>query len=106
MLLVNVMNIKTNNQPRENVYAFMVDDATRAKLRAQFDYLTDDEFDETIFVKYMNHWYSLDHDFIRTDRDACGDLAGWDGYASDSFFSGVVVKYREDEFVIMGRYCC
>jgi hypothetical protein len=41
---------------------------------------------------------------MRCERDATGDLNGWDGYASHSFFSGVVVKYREDEFVIMGRY--
>ena len=99
------MNIKTNNHLRENVYPHMLDSATQCKLRTEFDYLTDEEFEETIFVKYRDHWYSLDHDFIRCDRDATGDLSEWDGYASDSFFSGVVVKYREDEFVIMGRYC-
>jgi hypothetical protein len=35
------------------------------------------------------------------------DLAGWNGYQSDSFFSGMVVRYvtkDHDQLVVVGRY--
>ena len=33
-------------------------------------------------------------------------LKVWDGYLSDSFFSGVLVRYADDcESVVVARYC-
>ena len=32
-------------------------------------------------------------------------LKGWEGYSSDSYFSGTLVKYIDDDSVIMGWYC-
>lgn len=73
------MNIITNNQPR------MLSDDTES-------------------VKYRGHEYDLG-DFLRVEPNS--ELVGWAGYTSDTFFSGVVIKFCPDDndFVIMGRYC-
>lgn len=101
------MDIITNNQPRQPMSGLtlelFVGDKQAAKIRKQFDYLSDTEFEDAYFVTYKGYTYCLG-DFMRTP-DACGDLVGWDGYSSDSYFSGVLIKYTEDHDVIMGRYC-
>lgn len=75
-----------------------------SKLREQFDYLTEDEFDQTEFFQYRGDWYAV-ADFIRVVAAPHEHLYGWDGYSSDSYFSGVVMKYCYDGTVIVGRYC-
>lgn len=100
------LTIKTNHQPREIFSGLCAElyigDAETAKLRRQFDYLTDTEFEDTQFVAYKGYYYSLG-DFMRTPS-ACDSFDGWDGYSSDSFFSGVLIKLLDDGDVIMGRY--
>jgi hypothetical protein len=73
------------------------------KERQEFDYLTD--IDNADFVRYQDVVYGLD-EFMRVE-DGEGPLAGWDGYKSESYFSGVLIKYAGDDFdgVIVGRYC-
>ena len=75
----------------------------RQELRAQFDYLTDDEFDTMEFFKYKGYWYSIG-DFMRLDSNSAFDNRKWDGYSSDSYFSGVLMKYCYDGTVVVGRY--
>ena len=105
------VTIKTNNAPRECIMGQWLDGfgglrpgSLYSKLREQFDYLTEDEFDQTEFFKYKGYWYSVG-DFIRVIAAPHEHLYGWDGYASDSYFSGVVMKYCYDGTVIVGRYC-
>jgi hypothetical protein len=41
-------------------------------------------------------------------QDNGGPFQGWDGYSSDSYFSGIVIKYPPDndyDFIIVGWYC-
>lgn len=105
------LTIKTNNVPRQTFCGMLaemhVGKANAKKLREQFDYLTEEEFEVTDFIHYRGYFYSLG-DFMRTSNDATGDLSGWDGYASDSFFSGVCIKFHESPYgeVIVGRYYC
>ena len=105
------LTIKTNNVPRETFSGMLADmyvgEAKAKKLREQFDYLTDEEFEVTDFIQYRGYFYSLG-DFMRASDDATGDLSGWDGYASDSFFSGVCIKFHDSPYgeVIVGRYYC
>ena len=44
------------------------------------------------FIHYKDNWYNLD--------DLCDvidlSIKGWDGYISDSFFSGILIKLSED----------
>jgi hypothetical protein len=105
---MTALTIKTNNQPRETFSGLCAElyigDAETAKLRKQFDYLTDTEFEDAEFVSYKGYYYAFS-DFTRIPKPS-ELFEGWDGYTSDSFFSGVLIKICEDQDVIMGRYYC
>lgn len=99
------MQIHTNNIPREVVYWHELTNVERA----EFDYLDREGQSDTTFFRYKGNVYDLG-EFMRAPADA--NFNGWDGYANDSFFSGVVVKYARDEydaildydFVVIGWY--
>ena len=58
-------------------------------LASQFDYQDPEEtFDG--FIHYRGVWYHLDQ-FMRG-----APIPGWDGFAGDSFFSGVAIKLSSD----------
>jgi hypothetical protein len=104
------VTVKTNNVPRECTmgqwlpgFGALNPGTLYSKLREQFDYLTEDEFDSTEFFQYRGVWYSVG-DFIRVVAAPHEHLYGWDGYSSDSYFSGVVMKYNYDGTVVVGRY--
>lgn len=83
--------------------------------RAEFDYM--DDINEGSFFRYRGNVYDLS-EFVRIVHpgradpnpfchwDHTGALRGWDGIATDSYFSGVVVKYVSDELLRVGLYCC
>ena len=103
------MDIKTNNQPRQPMSGLtlelFVGDKQAAKIRQQFDYLTDTEFEDESFITYKGYTYAMS-DFMRIEFSAKeSELYGWHGYSSDSYFSGVLIKLCDDGDVIMGRYC-
>lgn len=88
------LEIRTNNVPR-----FTLDwwDLT-PKEQAEFDYIKDGE---GTFFRYKGWTYDLG-EFMRCTSD---ELKGWDGYVSDTFFSGVLVKLVDaGEKVIVGQY--
>lgn len=90
------MKIITNNKPRQLVYGYQLSD----KQKQDFDYI--DDIDSHNFVIYKNNVYDLS-EFMRVENN--DKLNGWDGYSSDSFFSGTLIKYTDDmESVIMGWY--
>ena len=93
---MNNIKIMTNNKPRQLIYGYELTD----KQKQDFDYIED--IDNHDFVKYKNNIYDLS-EFMRTD--SIGSLKDWHGYSSDSFFSGTLVKYIDDDTVIMGWYC-
>lgn len=106
------LTITTNHHLREVIDAWQLSAAERE----QFDYLDwvaiDDGRDSASFVRYKGELYDLS-DFQVIDRMAPTDFKGWDGYASDSFFSGMLVRYARDEwgeldpeYVIVGYYYC
>jgi hypothetical protein len=109
--MTSTLTVKTNNVPRECIMGQWLDGfftknpgTLYSKLREQFDYLTEDEFDETEFFQYKGYWYSIG-DFMRLDANSPLSNKKWDGYSSDSYFSGVVIKYNYDGTVTVGRYC-
>lgn len=92
------MEIITNNVPRNLRYGYEMPQ----NLRADFDYIEPAEFDTHDFVEYRGQWYDLG-EFMRVENNSA--LAGWHGYASDTYFSGVIIKYSADcDKVICGRY--
>jgi hypothetical protein len=109
------MQIITNHHPRDVIDAWQL----TADERAEFDYLDwpaiEDGRDSASFVRYKGELIDL-ADIDGIPPTGAG-LEGWDGYKSDSFFSGLVFRYpREDcygrpladsldtERVIVGRY--
>lgn len=89
------IEIKTNNIPRETfIGAFLSDDELK-----EFDWMVDPE--SSLFFRYKGRVYALD-DFMTVYEDYT-PLSEWDGYVSDTYFSGVVVKFRDDK-VIVGEY--
>ena len=92
------MNIITNNQFREYIYS---NDVPESVLKDQFDWM--DNPDEWTFIKYRGSYYTLD-DFMQVDKNN-ETLKGWDGVSSDSFFSGLLIKFDDTgEGCIIGRY--
>lgn len=82
--------------------------------RSQFDYINwpavEEGTDSASFVRYKGELIDL------SDMDgACNPetFPGWDSYKSDSFFSGLLIKYArtdsgelDSELVTVGRYWC
>jgi hypothetical protein len=92
------MKIKTNNVPREIVHGFdLPEDA-----RGEFDYYSETELLDASFFKYRGDYYDLG-EFLVWDNPASPTRENWDGFRSDSFFSGVCVRYVNDyEEVVVG----
>ncbi len=86
------LKLRTNRQWRQFVYRSEV---PQAILKSQFDWQDENDGNDYQdgFFCYRGHWYHT-ADFMRTDGN--GDLAGWDGYAGDSYFSGVLIKLSSD----------
>jgi len=99
------MNIRTNNQPRRLFFACELSESERTKLRREFDWMDDEQFDhDCSFFKYRGSYYNLAN-FMRIESSPFDDaLCGWHGYSSDSYFSGVLIKLCGDD-VVVGTYC-
>jgi len=109
-----MLKIVTNNVPRDTWSIFEMDGKV---LKDEFDIditnFTDDDCCRT-FVKFRGVWYDVG-DFITTcpgpwNHGLPEEFRQWDGYSSDSFFSGVLLKYARDDDrmdldrVVMGTY--
>ena len=93
------MKIITNSHYREVLTSF---DLTEKEAK-EFDYL-DLENGEGSFFRYRGDAYDLG-EFMRWDNPDSPTCKGWDGFRSDSFFSGIVVNYSKDcELVKVGLY--
>ena len=79
------LKIRTNGHYREVLDWSQL----TAKEQEEYAYL---EEDGGSFFRYKNWTYFLG-DFMRIGNDA--PFKGWDGYHSDSFFSGVLVRYED-----------
>ena len=76
------ITIKTDGKWKEFNYKYEV---PKKVILDQFSHL-DEETDDGFF-KYKNYWYHVS-DFMRTGIDY---FPGWDGYVSNSAFSGVLI---------------
>lgn len=96
------LTIKTNNIPRPVLHWWELSD----KERKEFDYIFDGEGDVfNTFIRYKGDVYDLGEFYRCITPNGEDVFKGWDGYQSDSFFSGLLVKYTNDgESVIVGRY--
>jgi len=103
------LTIKTNWTPRELItgqwlegFGGLNSGSLYHQLRREFDYLSEEEFDSGEFFKYRGVWYDFS-EFMRLENNSpFGNK--WDGYSSDSYFSGIVVKNCFDGNIIVGTY--
>ena len=94
-----MLTIKTNNVPRPIIYGYELTD----KERSEFDYYDSADLDYATFFRYKGSIYDLDEFMLVTDT--MKSFRSWDGYCSDSFFSGILVRYSDDfESVIVATY--
>ena len=94
--MTNTLQIKTNNQPRP----LLGWDELTSKEQKEFDWIEDPMDTGLDFFRYKGWVYSLEEFLVAPYPD----FEGWDGYHSDSFFSGILVKYDGDEQVILATY--
>ena len=101
------LRIITNGHRRPILYWHELTD----KERKGFDWIDDTEVWESFF-RYKGWTYCL-ADFTAIRNHPEPSFSNWDGYSSDSFFSGIVVKYPREEWgdidtesVIVGWYYC
>lgn len=103
------LRIVCNNVPRDIIEAHELS----AKEREAFDYIDWAAIERgegsASFFRYKGRLYDLGD--IPATRGIYGSpefaKLGWDGVASDSFFSGIVVKYVDNfERVVVGWYSC
>ncbi len=100
------LTVKTNHVPRPVIYWYELTETEQK----EFDYLDSDEKrDSASFFRYKGYVYDLG-EFSYIDHclhmpQCFSDLKNWQGYLSDSYFSGIVIKYCQDyEYVIAGTY--
>lgn len=101
--MADTLTIITNHVPRDIVDGWEL----TPQEREEFDYLDWDAIergeDSASFVRYKGELYDLG-DLERPTSDI---FPGWDAYLSDTFFSGVLFRYVEDDGdwrIVMGRY--
>ena len=92
------VRVITNNHDREFKYRTEVPPEI---LEDQFDWLNEDDGYDG-FIHYRGIWYHVSQYARLSGSPIPGD---WDGYESDSFFSGTVIKISNDgETYKIGTY--
>jgi hypothetical protein len=85
------MKIYTDNKWKNFKYRNEVPDKI---LASEFDYQDANEVLDGFFC-YRKWWFHLDG-FMMIDKHAPKEFQGYQGYASDSFFSGVLIRISDD----------
>jgi hypothetical protein len=92
------LTIRTNNAPRD---LLCWHDLTTRE-RAEFDYIDDPESCGNQFFRYRGCVYDSSEFMSVSNMPFRGK---WDGYHSDSYFSGILIRLVDDcERVICGTY--
>lgn len=98
-----MLTVTTNNHHRPVLQAWELTDAERA----EFDYLDwaaiEAGNDSASFFRYRGQVYDLG-DFVESPPL---EVNGWDAFQSDSFFSGIVIRYcqGDEDSVVVGLVC-
>ena len=93
--------IKTNNQQRDLLYLEDFTEKEQQVIRSEYDWMEPDIECNFGFFKYRGNIYHL-QDFLRAPDSFKKD---WDGYISETYFSGVVIKLADDnDHVVVGRW--
>lgn len=90
------ITITTNNHWRNFLYGYELPE----KVKPDFDWIDKEVFECSRFLKYRGWYYTLEdfmsiHNKIHYPNPPVW-MKRWDGYNSDSFFSGVLIKISDD----------
>lgn len=101
----STLKVITNNVPRDVIEAHELTDVERA----EFDYLPWAKIaageDSASFARYKGDLIDLGEFIVWSNPDSPMRSGNWDGFRSDSFFSGLLVRYVDNcERVIVARY--
>jgi hypothetical protein len=104
MKLENGVEIIGNHHHREAVYGYELTE----KEAVEFDYIPAESFDTNQFIRYKGEVIDL-YDLCPTNGSPwAAGIPSWlrqyDGYISDSFFSGILVKWIDDEHLQIYTY--
>ena len=84
------MTIRTDHKWRNFKYGHEL----APKWRKEHDWMSDEEYETASFVWYKG-WATPLSEFMSVDKNA--PFGGkWNGYTSDTFFSGVVIEVSDD----------
>ena len=89
------LEIVTNNHKRDVLYW----PELTPEEQAGHDWILDSDtldIHTAEFFRYKGWAYCLS-DIMRVESYAPAEFQGWDGYVSETFFSGILVKYARDE---------
>lgn len=105
--MADKLTVKTNHHPRDLINWY---DLTPAEQR-EFDYLdTEERQDCASFVRFKGNVYDVSEFQITSTLPADNPLRKWSGFQSDSFFSGVVLRWHVEDGceqfdrVVMGTF--
>ena len=94
-----MLEINTDNKWKQLRYGYEVE---KRKDFKDYDWMEEDEKHDG-WIIYRRRLYHLS-DFMRIEN--IPEFSGWDGYLSDTFFSGVLIKLSDDgERYKIGTYC-
>ena len=99
------VKVITNNHQRPVLDAYELTPAERE----EFDYLDWDAIERGeasgSFIRYQGQTYDLGEFQTTSGMPEFSPLTRWHGYMSDTFFSGVLVRYSDDfDYVTVGRF--
>lgn len=97
------MKIITNNHVRPLIYGYELTEEERR----EFDYIDSEEFESHGFFRYRGVIYDTG-EFMVVAKPMClhwPEFEQWQGYQSDSFFSGILIRYCDNfESVVVATY--
>ena len=88
--MADSLTVITNHAEREFIYGL---DVPPKVLADDFDWLDEEEAAGDGFIHYRRRWYHID-EFMSSVPPQLGDR--YDGWLSDTFFSGVAIKLSDD----------
>lgn len=98
------ITVRTDHKYKDVIYW----EQLTPKEQKEFDWIASSDTlttDEAEFIRYRDWVYCL-NDVMALTHNAPDEFNGWDGYESDTYFSGVLFKYDPEDSsrVMCGTY--
>lgn len=106
------VKVITNNHIRSMHYLWELSEREQEIVKHEFDWINTNDtvsWEEEQFIKYRDNWYCLSDFMSLHNKFYCPNppdfMQGWDGYLSDSFYSGILIRLSDDhDYCVMATY--